>query len=186
MTRTLSIVDRVLVVLVGALLVAAGLAPVFLRWDVPYASPFVTALDRSRLASLADAPWLPYALVAGCALALIAGLWIVLANLRSRTFSNRAVTPADPDHGETVINVQRLAQAACDHLESTEGVSHVEQSVAMVGTRPTATFIVTTFPEVSLADATRLVESADRDFTAACGAMDIDTVFKLHLDRITD
>lgn len=184
MTKTLSAIDRVLVFLLGALLIAAGLIPVLLYWNVPYASAYVARLDRSGFSTLPDAAWFPYALVAGLLLTLAAGAWIVLANVRSRTFSYRRVTPAVADHGETVFNVQRLAQAACDYLETSPAVTRATQSVAMVGSRPTVTFTVTTDPELSLPDATRVVEAADRDFTAACGAMDIDTVFKLHLDRI--
>lgn len=186
MTKTLAAVDRVLVFLLGFLLTVAGLIPALLYFDVPYISSYVDKVDRSVLSTLADARWFPYVLVAGFVLTLLAGLWIVLANVRSRALSYFSITPARTDHGETDLNVQRIAQAACDYLSAAPGVGRADHSVAMVGRRPTATFTVTMNPDVSLVDATHLIESAGKDFAAACGAMDIDTVYKLHFESVRD
>ena len=186
MTKTLAAADRVLVFLLGLVLTLAGLFPALTYFDIPYVSSYADRVDRSVLSSLADAQWFPYALVAGFILSLLAGLWIVLANVRSRALSYFSITPSRADRGETDINVQRIAQAACDYLSTTPGVGRAEHSVAMVGRRPTATFAVTMNPDVSLVDATHLLESADNDFVAACGAMDIDTVYKLHFESIRD
>ena len=55
----------------------------------------------------------------------------------------------------------------------------------MVGQRPTATFTVFANPEYPLDDAVRIIEAADQDFRMANHTMDIDSVWKLQLDRIT-
>ncbi|WP_165164595.1 hypothetical protein [Corynebacterium qintianiae] len=184
MTRALSAVDRLLVFLCGCTLLGAGLAPAALYWDVPYASEFVASLDRARLSSLPQSPWYPYALAGALTVALVLGAWLVYSNIRSRAFTTRPVTPADGKHGDTVFHLQRVAQAACEHMSASEVVDNAQATVAMVRDRPTVTFTVTADPGYTLRETVSFVESAERDFVEACGAMDIDTVYKLHLDRI--
>ena len=178
--------DRVLVFVFGVLLIAAGLIPTALYFDIPYVSDVVESYDRNQLGTLPAQPWFPFALVGGFIVSLILGIWIVAANLASRSFSTKSVVPAQPDHGDTVLNVQRIAQAACDYMASTGIVAGAQSSVAMVGRRPTVTFTVTADPPYSLRESIDYLESADRDFAEACGAMDIDTVYKLHFDRISE
>ena len=55
----------------------------------------------------------------------------------------------------------------------------------MVRKRPTATFTVVANPDYPLEEAARVLEAADEDFRFANHTMDIDTVWKLQLDRVT-
>ncbi|EEI16037.1 hypothetical protein [Corynebacterium lipophiloflavum] len=178
--------DRALVFIVGLLLIACGLIPAALYFDIPFVSDTVGSYDRSQLGSLPAQPWFPVALAAAFVVTLATGMWIVIANVGSRSFNTKSVVPAQPDHGETELNVQHIAQAACEHMASTGVVDGAMSSVAMVGSRPTVTFTVTADPAYSLSESIKYLEAADRDFTEACGAMDIDTVYKLHYDRIND
>ncbi|WP_291313234.1 hypothetical protein [Corynebacterium sp. UBA2622] len=185
MTFALSALDRIVVLLTGLLLIAAGVIPVALYWRVPWLSEALLSYDRGQLASVPGQNWYATALIAALAALIILGLWFILANIRNRAFSNRGITPRDADHGETVLNVQRIAEAACTQLEASPMVDKAASTVAMVGRRPTATFTVTADPGHSFADVARLLEQADEDFALACPGVDIDTVYKLQLDRIT-
>lgn len=184
MTKTLSFFNRLVTFLLGLLLVAAALVPIAEYWEIPYLSDGVRQLDRPMLTTVPAESWFTNALIATAIIAAILGLWILLANIRSRAFSNREIMPADPAHGETVINVQRVSEAACEALQSLEEVNGASSRVAMVGQRPTATFTVTANPEYPLEDMVRVIESADQDFRMANHTMEIDTVWKLQLDRV--
>ncbi|MDK8879404.1 hypothetical protein [Corynebacterium sp. MSK008] len=185
MTKTLSFFNRLAVFLLGLLLILAGLFPIAEYWQIPYLVDAADFLDRTRLIDLAYQDYYITALIIGAIVAAILGLWILLANIRSRAFSNRGILPADPEHGETVINVQRVSEAACSSLEHANEIRRASSKVAMVGQRPTATFTVFANPEYPLEDAIRVIEAADQDFRMANHTMEIDTVWKLHLDRIT-
>ena len=185
MTKTLGFFDRLITFLLGLLLICVGLVPIAEYWDIPYLSDWVEDLNRPWLTEFAYEDWYINALIAASIVLGILGLWILLANLRSRAFSNRGIVPADPEHGETIINVQRVAEAACSSLEHASEVRRASSKVAMVGQRPTATFTVFANPDYPFEDAVRVVEAADQDFRMASHTMEIDTVWKLQLDRVT-
>ena len=184
MTKTLSFFNRLAVFLLGLLLILAGLFPIAASWHTPYLVEAADFVERTRLIDLGYQDHYITALIIGAIVAAILGLWILLANIRSRAFSNRGILPADPEHGETIINVQRVSEAACTSLEHANEIRRASCKVAMVGKRPTATFTVFANPEYPFDDAVRVIEAADQDFRMANHTMEIDTVWKLHLDRI--
>ena len=184
MTKTLAFFDRLLVFLVGLALFLAGLVPVALRWNIPYASHVVRKIDRAALGQLPAESWYQAALITTAVLALLLGVWFILANIRSRAFSNREIMAADPVHGDTIINVQRVAEAACEALTLADAITKADCKVAMVGQRPTATFTVTADPAYNLDEAIEAIEDANADFRLANDTMEIDAVWKLQLDRI--
>lgn len=184
MTRTLAFFDRLIIFLLGLLLLAGGLVPAALYWDIPYVSEFVRGINRSLLSDVPGMNWYTTALVGTLIGSIILGLWLILPNIRNRGFSNRFIAPAQPELGDTRINVARVAEAACRHAEQSEIVTQAKQSVAFVGDRPTVTFTVTANPDFSLETVASYVEQMDADFRDAVDTMDIDTVFKLHLDKV--
>lgn len=184
MTKGLAFFDRLITFLIGLILLLAGLIPAALYWDIPYVSEWINQFDRSAFAAAADQSWYQPALITTAVLLFLLGLWFVLANVRSRAFSNREIAPADPVHGETVINVQRVSEAACNALAGEPAISKADCRVAMVGQRPTATFTVTAEPAFRLEEAIDAIERANEDFRTANHTMEIDTVWKLHFDRV--
>ena len=143
MSKTLAFFDRFVVFLLGLLLLLAGLLPAAMYWDIPYVSDYVDRLNRGELAELPNRSWYTDALLATAVALFLLGLWFVLANIRSRAFSNRSIEAADPEHGETIINVQRLGDAACAALTQSEAVQKADCRTAVERERPTATFTVT-------------------------------------------
>ena len=184
MTRTLAFFDRLIIFLLGLLLLLGGLIPAALYWNIPYVSDFVRDINRSMIADVPGMNWYTGALIAVMAASIILGLWMILSNIRSRGFNNRAIAPANPALGETRVNVARLAQAACNYAESTEPITKATQNVSYVGQRPTATFTITANPEFDFETIVAHVEQLDEDFRDAVDTMDIDTVFKLRLDKV--
>lgn len=184
MTKGLAFFDRLITFLIGLTLLLAGLVPAALYWDIPYVSDWLDQVDRPAIATATDQSWYNTALIITALLLFLLGLWFILANVRSRAFSNREITPADPAHGETIVNVQRLSEAACATLSSEQAIAKADCRVAMVGQRPTATFTVTAEPEYHLEEAIAAIERANEDFRVANHTMEIDIVWKLHLDRV--
>ena len=185
MTKGLSFLDRLVVFLFGLLLIVAGFVPVALYWDIPYVSEWINQFNRASLSEVTLYSWYNTALIVAAIVLFLLGLWFILANIRSRAFSNREVAAADPAHGDTVINVQRVAEAACTAITQAPSISRVSCKVAMVGNRPTATFTVTANPAYDLSDAISAIEDANEDFRVANHTMEIDTVWKLQLDRVS-
>ncbi|MCG7279033.1 alkaline shock response membrane anchor protein AmaP [Corynebacterium imitans] len=185
MSKTLSFFDRLVVFLTGLLLLAAGLVPVAYYWEIPYVSEYLNRFDRESLGYVPDESWYRNALIAAFVVLLVLGAWFFLANIRSRAFSTRDILTADSQHGESTINVARVASAACEFLEKSEMINQAKSKVAVVGNRPTARFTVTADPSYSYEDLTRFLEAADEDFRLANHTMEIDTVWELQLDRIT-
>lgn len=185
MTKTLSFFNRLVTLLLGLLLIFAALFPIAEFWEIPYLSDFIRTVDRSRLADLPYEDWYIKALIAATIIIAVLGLWILLANLRSRAFSNGNIVPADASHGDTVINVQRVSEAACNAIQRLDEVQRADSRVAMVGQRPTVTFAVTANPNYPFEEIIRAIEAADDDFRLASHTMDIDTVWKLQFDRIS-
>ena len=99
--------DRVLVFVFGVLLIAAGLIPTALYFDIPYVSDVVESYDRNQLGTLPAQPWFPFALVGGFIVSLILGIWIVAANLASRSFSTEKRRPGPA--GSRRYRAQRAA-----------------------------------------------------------------------------
>lgn len=184
MTKGLAFFDRLITFLTGLLLLLAGLLPAAYYWDIPYVSDWLNQYNRANLTEVPFASWYKTALIIAALVLFLLGLWFILANIRSRAFSNREIAAADPTHGDTVINVQRVAEAACDSLAQSEAISKAACKVAMVGKRPTATFTVTANPAYSFDDAIAAIEAANEDFRIANHTMEIDTVWKMHLDRV--
>lgn len=184
MTGKLAALNRIVAFLAGAVLIAAGLAPAALYWDIPVVSGAVARVDRARLADLPDQPWFFPAAVAALVLLLALGLWLILANIRSRAFDNRAAELAGPRAGSTVVNVKRVGDAACAALASHPLITRAACRVAYVGARPTATFTVVPDPALPLAEVAGLVEAADAQFADALEGVDLHTVYKVEIDRI--
>lgn len=185
MSQGLAIFDRFVVFLVGLLLLLAGLVPAALYWDIPYVSEWLGSLDRASIAELPHLRGYTTGLIITALVSFLLGLWFILANIRSRAFSNREIAPSDPAHGDTVINVQRLAEAACRVLEQVPSVERATSKVAVVGDRPTTTFTVTANPAYDFNDVIRAIEAANEDFRVANHTMEIDTVWKLQLERVS-
>lgn len=184
MTKTMSFFNRLITFLLALLLILAALLPIAEYWEIPYLSDGVRQLNRSQLSTVPYESWFINALIGATIALAIIGLWVLLANIRSRAFSNSEIVPADPEHGETVINVQRVAEAACGMLTGLDEVNNANSRVSMVGKRPTATFTITANPSYPIEDVVRVIEAADQDFRMANHTMEIDTVWKLQLDRV--
>ena len=185
MTKTLAFFDRILVFILGILLLCIGFVPLAYFWDIPYVSQWIQQVDPVVIGNLPYRSWYNTALIVGAVVLVIIGLWAIIANIRSRGFSTRAITAADAEHGTTEINVKRVAEAACHHLAMDPIINSADAKVAMVETRPTVEFVAIANPAFSLDEVVDVLERADQDFRMANHTMNVDTLWKLHFDQVS-
>ncbi|MEU8775241.1 alkaline shock response membrane anchor protein AmaP [Streptomyces sp. NPDC048606] len=120
MTRVLAPLNRTLLALAGAVLLAAGVT--LLTATRPFAdrhAPLLAADDRARYGDLADTWW--WAVLAGVGLCVLLALWWLLAQLR------RARLPAlevdTGDGGFAVLRGRALEEAVAAEAGALDGVA---------------------------------------------------------------
>ena len=106
MSRKLATFDRILLGLLGIILIALGVWPILIHFNVEFAKYLALWVDHDTWKSLADNDWWVWALAGGSALLLILGLWIVVANLRHRRFNNVESASSD-DKGSITTSMKR-------------------------------------------------------------------------------
>ena len=114
---------------------------------------------------------------------LCLGLWLIAANLRRRGF-NRVRSSATDKTGSVDLAVARLAGAVDDSIEQFPGVTDVSHRVAMDRSRPTVTWTVTADPNVDVSRLRAELENSETDFRSAVRDMDLDTVYRLHVNAV--
>ncbi len=113
MTRKLVRLDRCVVLLVGLVLVGAGLAAV--DWRLGYVVDVPGALSTTSVQDVLTTGWWPWAFaVAGVVLGLL-GLWWAAAHLR-REGPTTLRSHASDESGRVEIDVRSVAGAAAAHL----------------------------------------------------------------------
>ncbi|WIM68074.1 hypothetical protein QP027_01365 [Corynebacterium breve] len=183
MTPVLSFFDRFAVFICGLLLVVAGLYPLALYFDIPRVSSVVRAWDRSVVADLPQWSWYPWVLGLLCVIFAAVGISMIVANLRKRSFTRRELND-DHQSGNTTVHIGQLAGAMGTILQQTEAVTSVQAAVAMIKDRPTITFTVSADPHADLHDLVHVIEATEDNFRDAVEDLDLDTVYKLHLNRV--
>ncbi|WP_018297789.1 hypothetical protein [Corynebacterium lubricantis] len=182
MTHKLSFFDRLAALIAGLLLVVGGLIPVGFYFEIPYVSPWLRSLDFQPVLQLHQQSWYVWALGIIAFVLVVVGGSMLATNLRGRGFSRRDT--GDEETGKTTLHIGRLAGAIGDHMKESEPVTGVDSSVSMVKQRPTITFTVHADPHADLRMLVHLIENVEADFRDAVEDLDIDTVYKLHLNRV--
>jgi hypothetical protein len=185
--RRTSILDRLVALTAGLVLIgAAGLT---LTWFVGVESvrAFVRRLDRGTLSEFPDQSWWPTALGVTAVVAFVAGLALLLVNVRRGRPETMPVLPSGPhwaDEGSDTslsVDLGPLAAGLAGELSTLDGVRTVRQSA--VDDRGLATLRVTVVadPSIDVASFTRSAESFARAMAAALPGAPVATQVLLHL-----
>jgi hypothetical protein len=119
-------VDRVVVLLVGLALVAAGALVLDFSLEVVASHP--DRLDVSRVRDLVDSEWWAWSFAgASVVLGLLALAWLV-AHLGGRSDGRVRLSPSGPA-GRLVVELESVAAAAADQVASLAPVSRARGSV---------------------------------------------------------
>ncbi len=187
MKRRISILDRLVTLAAGTALLSG--AAVTLAWvtGAQWARELVRRLDRGRIAAAPDASWWPTVLAAVAVLTFLAGLALLVVNLRRGRTPTMPVLPGaiDPGGGTGAglsVDLSPLAIGLAAELAALSGVRTVRSTT--LDDRGLATLRVTVIAEsgIDVADFTRNAEAMARSMAAALPGAPVATQVLLHLD----
>ncbi|MFE3293044.1 hypothetical protein [Rhodococcus sp. NPDC059234] len=183
MKRRTSVVDRLVVLAVGGSLLAVGALAVTWRLGLDAARNLVSRLDRARIASIPDQPWWPTALGATCALAFVAGVTLLLLNLR-RGRTSTVQLGGELCGADLSVDLGPMAVGLASELSAFDGVRTVRATAVDDRGLPTLRVTVVGEPTLDLEDFTRNAEALAQSMAAALPGAAVATQVLLHLDPV--
>lgn len=183
MSRALSVLDRIIFFLLSVILIALGLWPILIHFEVGFAQDLAEWVDHDVWAGVPEQSWWVWALGIGSAVCIILGMWWVVANLRQRRF-NKVHSEASNEEGAIDTQMAAVSSAIAESIENHSGVEKVQRQVAYQRKRPTITYTITASPELPYSTLEQLAETNEEDFRAAFPDADVDTVYKLHYSKV--
>lgn len=169
MNRWISVVDRIIVLIVGIALLAAGAYAI--AWDAGASliRTWVSRLDREVLFGLPEEPWWHWVLSGTFVLCVFAGFGLLYLNLRRRRTS--AVTLRHNESGTDVsVDLGPVADGVAAELAQLTGVRSTKSKATVDRGLPTLSIVVTADPSIDVAgftaSAERIAGATRRSWTA--------------------
>lgn len=176
MSRTLTTIDRVLVLLLALGLIAAGVVAAL--WQSGRVSQLNGTITAPWLSTAAAARWWPWAVGAvGVVLVILALRWIAAHISGSKVRDVRL--PGSTTAGRLTVDLGALATAAATSVQDTPGVRSATGKALDDRGQRTLALTVTIDPHADLATVTAVTDRACRDLGAALG--DPHTATRVHL-----
>ncbi len=175
--------DRFIFILLGIILVALGSWPILLHFDVNFARHLELWVNHDAWATVPEQGWWPWALGGIAAVALIAGVWLIVANVRVRRI-NEVTSGASDDKGSIALQMAPLAAGMAASLQEHDFISEVDRKVAVDRGQPQLTLTITASPETPLVTLRQLVEETEADFRAAFPDSKLHTVYRVHYSKL--
>ena len=183
MSHRLSLIDRLLVGLLGLLGLGAGGWALLWALDHPMGDRLSGYLSLDAVEGVLASPWYPAVLLLVVIAGLVCGLWLLVANLRPHTF-NRLTAGESGEAGQLTLSVSQLARATGTQIRRHADITGVDTATRMDRGRHVVTTTVHASPEVRLRSLLDAIEEADRDFHAAVPGLDLDTRYLLQLNPV--
>lgn len=180
MSHLLSALDRFIVFLAGLALLASGAWALTWLFEVHQAREFARYYDPQVYRDFLASQWYPVALVGTAAVALLAGLSLLHANLRRRRFG-RLAAAATPAAGDISVSTARLAKAVGDSLCRVPGVESAPSVPVIDRGRRVLQWVITAQPDVDMPGLTSAIDEDREDLSAALPGVDLHTRFLVHL-----
>ena len=146
MSKKLATFDRILLGLLGIILIALGVWPILINFNVEFAEYLAEWVDHDTWRTLSENSWWVWVLAGASALLLIIGLWLIVVNLRHRRFNN-VDSAASNEQGAISASMNAIATAVAKDLDSLDGVERVDRLVAYDRARPTLQYTVVANPD---------------------------------------
>ena len=184
MSRGLSLLDRLLVGLVGLLSLGAGAWAILWALGHPVGQELAGRVSLDAIDGFMAGAWYPAALLLAAVLLLALGTWLLAANLRRRS-CNLLTAGESSDIGQLTLSVTQLAKATGAQIARHPDVTGVETATRIDRGRHVATITVHADPEVRMRSLLGSLEEAEADFHAAIPGLDVETRYLLRLDPVT-
>ncbi|MFC7449128.1 hypothetical protein [Rhodococcus daqingensis] len=182
MRRRTSIVDRSIALGVGLALVAAGALALTWNMELDAAQELWRRFDRAEYEAIPTRDWWPTLLGVACVAGLVAGVTLLVINLRRGRTSTVQIGDVLGD-SDLSVDLGPMSVGLASELSTLQGVRSVR--AAAVDDRGLQTLRVTVIadPAVDLAEFTRDAEALARSMAAALPDAPVATQVLLHLDR---
>jgi hypothetical protein len=180
MKRRLNIADRLAVGVTGLVLTAVGVIAL-LRWvGVQPVVDAVGDVDNDQISSAPDQSWWHWALLVATIVLGIAGLWLLLANIRPNRLRTVTVRPTEPFVGDVDISVPDVGRAAARSLERHRHVESTSIRSYVDGVTPVLEFTVTAAPTSDDGDLLTVVRAVRELLLASFAGSDVRLRMLLH------
>lgn len=183
MSKALAGLDRFLVLLVGVLLVVGGVWALAWATGVPLAHELAGRISLAKIDAFVHSTWYPIATLLSALVAGVAGVWLIVANLRRHSF-NKIASQNSSDDGLITVATLQVAKAAGEQLTQHPDIVSVDTSTRIDRGRPTITWTVHAVPDVQLQQVVDLISLTESDIREALPGVDADTRFLLHLQPV--
>ncbi|ARU45503.1 alkaline shock response membrane anchor protein AmaP [Corynebacterium silvaticum] len=181
MKRSTASFDRLLCLLIGALLGALAAWTIALNFDLPWAQQLADLAEFPRWHQASQQRWFDVALFFAAVLFLISGVWIVVANMRRNHISR-----VTQKNGTISVNIDHIAELAAEDIEELDPVisahGHVER-------RGEETVIALTILLESVPNALSIqqaLQQLDQDIAAVLPDTPIRTEYRVHMAKVED
>lgn len=179
MSRAVLALDRIVVLLVAIVLIAAGVAA-FTWWLGT--SILSGPVDAGAVADQTTQPWWPWACGLLGVVLLVLGLRWLAAHVVPRGVDSLRLSGSDA-HGKLTARARPVAQAAGDVLEMTPGIRSARGAIATDRGQVVVRITATVEPYAALADVAAAVDSMTGDLRAVLGRDDLHCQARLRVAR---
>lgn len=183
MNPHIALLDRAIVFILGLTLIGGGLWSVGLFFDIPLAQQLADQIYFPAWLAAADQRWFDVVLIAILVVSALLSFWLIAINLKRHRI-NRVTSPASGITGTIEMNLSTLAAAISTGLETHPGISSVKYQVARSWGRPTWTLTIHATAGVDLVWLRAVLEQAEYDLRAATPGIDLDSIYRVHLDTV--
>lgn len=174
MKRRTATVDRLLTLLLGTGLVCAGAGLIAWRRRVGFVRRWLARSDRDFYLQAPHQGWWDFALAGVAVLALLAGVWLLAANLRPNRYSTIALGNST-GHETTVVAAAQVASAVAATLARDPAITDASGIAVIDRGRPTLRFTVTADAAIPITQVRSLISVANDDIEFALGGTRIAT-----------
>jgi hypothetical protein len=172
MRRRTIYVDRLVTAAIAIALLAAGIFTILWRLDVTIANKAMAHASQRWYTLAPQQSWWDWTLGGIAAAACVAGLWLVIANLR-RNRLNAVELDGTGDIGTVTISVSEVGKAAAKILERHHTVHSASATTVLERGQPTVRITVVSDSAVSLAHVRRFAVETEADLRAALVDLDV-------------
>lgn len=180
MSRRMSAIDRLVVLVVGLLVLAGGVYALLWAFEVPLANQLGEYYDGAALESFFTSQWYALALFGLALVSAAIGVSLLIANFRRHSFRSVS-SSAGADVGHISVSTTRLAATIGEQLQRNPDVTSVRTTQRTDRGRPTITWAVNAHPDVRMPQLLEEIEQAESDLRLALPGVDVDSRYLIQL-----
>ena len=174
-------VDRLLAIIVGAVLLAGGGFALAWHSDAPWAREMLSRFDRARIAELPEQGWwVPTLAVLACIAAVMA-LLLLIGNISPRTTGTASVI--EEPHFSAHVDLSAIASGVAAELAEFPSVRRARGTAIDDRGMPTVAVSVYAAPDFDVVAFTAQAESRAAFVAESLAGSHVATRIQLHIDK---